>query len=167
LDILCSTNNNLIFEKSRYKRNPNLRNHYKRRYRPVRFSEWYESHVTQLCNLVEELPFDCFECGALFSSSDFVQEHYNRFHALQLCGFCGTLCSDFNSLTKHEQEIHGNYAITCNYEGGAWNLWDHWQCEESLKKDVLLSNIAYFHNYTKTDPEAPKVIEEGIICQSS
>jgi hypothetical protein len=108
-----------------------------------------------------------------FSSSEYVEDHYNQIHATQVCGFCGSLEINATALIQHEQEIHGHYTINKNYIGGAWDLWDHWMCEESIKKEVILSNVAYFHNYTSnsttnnddntnTDKEvALKIFEEG------
>lgn len=115
-----------------------------------------------MCNLVESLPYPCFDCGINFVSSDFVQDHYERVHASQVCGVCCEVLENSKALTQHEQEYHGLYNITENYLGGAWNLWDHWLCEESIKQDVILSNIAYFHNYIPSLAEMPKPFEEGM-----
>lgn len=140
-----------------------MKYHYRKRFRPAKFSPWYESHVKKVCDRLERLPYECFACGRKYSSCDTLTDHYTRYHAMQVCGFCGNSFQNLKSLKQHEEEKHGHYTITNNYLGGAWELWDHWMCEESIKKDLILSNIAYFHNYCKLPEDTPKIYEEGTL----
>lgn len=41
------------------------------------------------------------------------------------------------------------YSVNKNYPGGAWQLWESWECDEMKEKDDLMFNVYLYHNYTK------------------
>jgi hypothetical protein len=107
------------------------------------------------------MAYECFDCGLTFCEEETVRDHYEKSHAMHPCTQCDTTPKKWEDLRQHREECHGEYTIEENYIGGAWFLWDHWFCEESVRKEQIVSNVAFFHNYDRGPEKDSGVYVEG------
>jgi len=137
-------------------------NHFTRRFRPAPFSDAYREHITDVLERIQSLQYDCFDCGESFEDEELARDHYEYFHAIHTCRHCEKVLDNWEDFINHKQSSHGEYSIHENYIGGAWFLWEHWLCEESVKRENIISNVCYFHNYAEVKEKESSVYEEGM-----
>lgn len=95
------------------------------------------------------MEFDCIQCGKDFSSEEEYREHYEEHHALQTCVHCREIFENAKHLRRHVEKAHGNHGVKKNYPGGAWKLWETWDCDEMKKHDECTVSMYLDHNYNK------------------
>ncbi|CAL8121770.1 unnamed protein product [Orchesella dallaii] len=124
-------------------------NHFLKRLRPAPLTEKYRQQLRLLHSQIKSTEYDCIQCGKEFKKEEEYREHYEETHALQTCLHCRKVFKNSKLLKDHEQEVHGMYRVKKNYPGGAWKLWESWDCEEMKERDNRLVNVSLFHNYNK------------------
>ncbi|ODM95983.1 putative zinc finger protein [Orchesella cincta] len=123
--------------------------HFLKRLRPAPLTQNYREHLRLIHSQIKSTEYDCIQCGKEFQSEEEYREHYEEKHALQTCLHCRKVFQNSKLLKDHEQEVHGMYRVKKNYPGGAWKLWESWDCEEMKERDNRLVNVSLFHNYNK------------------
>lgn len=123
--------------------------HFFKRLRPAPFTQDYREHIRDVHCQIKSTEFDCIACDKNFHTEEECREHYDEEHAVQTCVHCEKELGNSKLLRKHEQDVHGMYSVNKNYPGGAWQLWESWECDEMKEKDDLMFNVYLYHNYTK------------------
>lgn len=95
------------------------------------------------------MEYECFTCSKVFQTEEEYQEHCEEEHVVQTCIHCQKPFGNAKELRKHEKEVHGKITFAKNYDGGAWKLWDTWECDEMKEKDDRLLDLYLHHNYSK------------------
>lgn len=137
--------------------------HYLKRLRRAPLTEKFRDHIRLIHSEVKSTEFDCIQCEQVFQTEEDMREHYEEEHALQTCIHCDKTLDNSKALRKHEKEIHGIVNINKNYPGGAWKLWENWDCDEMKEKEDKLVNVCLFHNYHKRIKMDPSVGEGKIV----